>query len=68
MIFLPECFSFLGLSQAESLSKAQPLEGPLMQRYCDLAKRTGLWLSLGGFQVRVRAGRQAGSSRAAFAA
>jgi predicted amidohydrolase len=62
MLFLPECFSFLGASQQESLSNAQPLEGPLMRRYCDLAKRTGLWLSLGGFQVwwpRRPAGRPA---------
>lgn len=29
---------------------AQPLDGPIMQRYCSLARSTGLWLSLGGFQ------------------
>lgn len=28
----------------------QPLDGPLMQRYCRLAAQHQLWLSLGGFQ------------------
>ncbi|KAG2491073.1 hypothetical protein HYH03_010518 [Edaphochlamys debaryana] len=50
MLFLPECFSFIGESQAESLAAAQPLDGPLMGRYRELARSTGLWLSLGGFQ------------------
>ncbi|WIA37182.1 hypothetical protein OEZ86_014137 [Tetradesmus obliquus] len=50
MLFLPECFSFIGASQPESLSKAEPLDGPAMARYRQLARDTGLWLSLGGFQ------------------
>lgn len=50
MLFLPECFSYIGLSQYDSLKIAQPLEGPLMQSYQNLARQTGLWLSLGGFQ------------------
>ncbi|KAL6774295.1 hypothetical protein ACKKBG_A24455 [Auxenochlorella protothecoides x Auxenochlorella symbiontica] len=50
MLFLPENFGFLGRSPAESLAQAQPLEGPLMARYRQLAASTGLWLSLGGFQ------------------
>ncbi|KAI8464753.1 MAG: carbon-nitrogen hydrolase [Monoraphidium minutum] len=50
MLFLPECFSFIGTSQPESLSKAEPLDGPAMARYRQLARDTSLWLSLGGFQ------------------
>lgn len=50
MLFLPECFSFIGTSQQESLSKAEPLDGPTLARYRQLARDTGLWLSLGGFQ------------------
>lgn len=50
MLFLPECFSFIGSSQQESLSRAEPLDGPTMARYRQLARDTGLWLSLGGFQ------------------
>jgi predicted amidohydrolase len=54
MLFLPENFSFLGTSPAESLAVAEALQpvGPTLRRYCDLAERTGLWLSLGGFQER----------------
>ncbi|GIL63720.1 hypothetical protein Vafri_17747 [Volvox africanus] len=50
MLFLPECFSFIGESQAESVAASQPLNGPLMEQYRQLARSLGLWLSLGGFQ------------------
>ncbi|KAL3147867.1 hypothetical protein ABBQ32_002588 [Trebouxia sp. C0010 RCD-2024] len=50
MLFLPECFSFIGGSPAESTAAASPLEGPIMQRYLKLAQSNRLWLSLGGFQ------------------
>ena len=36
----------------QSLAIAQQLEGPIMQRYQQLARSTGLWLSLGGFQEK----------------
>jgi len=51
-LFLPECFSFLGATWQESLAASEPLDGPTIQRYQELAKSTGLWLSLGGFQQR----------------
>lgn len=50
MLFLPECFSFIGRSPAESVAAATPLDGPVLQRYLILAKETSIWLSLGGFQ------------------
>lgn len=50
MLFLPEAFNFIGRSPAEARAVAEPLTGPTMHRYLDLARRTGLWLSLGGFQ------------------
>lgn len=50
MLFLPECFSFIGEQQGETLAVAEPLDGPLMHRYCELARTVDLWLSLGGFQ------------------
>ncbi|KAK9811273.1 hypothetical protein WJX72_001005 [[Myrmecia] bisecta] len=50
MLFLPEVFAFIGTSGAESVARAEPLDGPLMRRYCALAQDTGIWLSLGGFQ------------------
>jgi len=52
MLFLPECFAFIGQKQSDALAFAQPLSGPLMRRYRSLAKRHGLWVSLGGFQER----------------
>mmetsp|Transcript_13229 Transcript_13229/g.25311 ORF Transcript_13229/g.25311 Transcript_13229/m.25311 type:complete len:339 (+) Transcript_13229:30-1046(+) len=50
MLFLPECFSYIGSNLADALAVAEPLEGHIMSRYRDLARSTGLWLSLGGFQ------------------
>lgn len=73
MLFLPECFSFIGRNLREvrlaclclegwwplshslvrllqSVDISEPLSGPTMQRYRQLAARHGLWLSLGGFQ------------------
>lgn len=50
MLFLPEACAFLGPNPAATAAAAQPLDGPLLARYRALAARTGLWLSLGGFQ------------------
>eukprot|EP00941_MAST-03F_sp_MAST-3F-sp1_P000510 g510.t1 len=52
LLFLPECFNFIGKHYTETLQQAESLEGPFMQRYRDLAKETGLWLSLGGFHEK----------------
>jgi predicted amidohydrolase len=52
MLFLPECFAFVGARQPDALAFAQPLSGPLVRRYRALARRHGLWMSLGGFQER----------------
>lgn len=35
LMCLPECFSFIG---AESLSIAEDMDGPIMLRYCELAR------------------------------
>lgn len=51
MVFLPECFSFLGSNSGQSVEVAEPLGGPIMQKYKTLAKEQEMWLSLGGFQV-----------------
>ena len=50
LICFPECFSFLGAAAGEAQRVAQPLDGPIMQRYCALARDHHVWLSLGGFQ------------------
>eukprot|EP00793_Prasinoderma_coloniale_P005239 PRCOL_00001000-RA len=50
LLCLPECFAFIGARSGEAQAMAEPLDGPLMSRYAELARSTGLWLSLGGFQ------------------
>ncbi|KMZ64684.1 Nitrilase/cyanide hydratase and apolipoprotein N-acyltransferasefamily protein [Zostera marina] len=49
LMCLPECFSFIG---AESLSIAEDMDGPIMLRYCELARKWNIWISLGGFQEK----------------
>eukprot|EP00117_Sycon_ciliatum_P020515 scpid25794/ scgid3879/ Nitrilase homolog 1 len=52
-VFLPEGFDYIGESGKQSVSMAEPLDGPLMSRYKALAKELGVWLSLGGFHEQV---------------
>mgnify|MGYP003729601669 CR=1 FL=1 len=49
MIFLPECFDFVGANRQETIEAAESLQGPTMSRYRDLARNLKVWLSLGGF-------------------
>eukprot|EP00735_Rhodelphis_limneticus_P012246 TRINITY_DN5463_c0_g1::TRINITY_DN5463_c0_g1_i1::g.26662::m.26662 TRINITY_DN5463_c0_g1::TRINITY_DN5463_c0_g1_i1::g.26662 ORF type:complete len:300 (-),score=25.31,sp/Q94JV5/NILP2_ARATH/53.87/2e-96,CN_hydrolase/PF00795.17/1.2e-20,CN_hydrolase/PF00795.17/1.7e+02 TRINITY_DN5463_c0_g1_i1:289-1188(-) len=44
MLCLPECFDFVGKPP-----HPEPLDGPRMQMYQNLAKSSSMWLSLGGF-------------------
>eukprot|EP00904_Undaria_pinnatifida_P003379 jgi/Undpi1/13041/HiC_scaffold_8.g02704.m1 len=53
---LPECFNFIGGHWTETVQAAEPLTGPSMTRYRNLAKESGLWLSLGGFQEEASPG------------
>ncbi|XP_034203159.1 deaminated glutathione amidase, chloroplastic/cytosolic isoform X1 [Prunus dulcis] len=56
LICFPESFSFIGAKDGDSLKIAQPLDGPILQQYCSLARincrESGIWLSLGGFQEK----------------
>lgn len=52
LLCFPESFSYLGEKAGESLKIAEPLDGPIMQRYCSLARESNIWLSLGGFQEK----------------
>lgn len=52
LICFPENFSFVGDKEGESVKIAEPLDGPVMERYCSLARDSNIWLSLGGFQER----------------
>ncbi|XP_078434118.1 nitrilase/cyanide hydratase and apolipoprotein N-acyltransferase family protein [Wolffia australiana] len=52
LLCFPENFSFVGAKEGESLKIAESLDGPIMQRYCSLARDSKIWLSLGGFQEK----------------
>ncbi|KAG6765283.1 hypothetical protein POTOM_029310 [Populus tomentosa] len=52
LVCFPESFSFIAAKDGESVKLAEPLDGPIMQRYCLLAREAGIWLSLGGFQEK----------------
>ncbi|KAK9169065.1 hypothetical protein Syun_001205 [Stephania yunnanensis] len=52
LLCFPENFSFVGSKDGESLTIAETLDGPIMQRYCSLARESSIWLSLGGFQEK----------------
>lgn len=52
MIFLPECFDFIGANKQEAIDAAEPLEGPTLSKYRDLARSLKVWLSLGGMHQK----------------
>lgn len=52
MIFLPECFDVIGNSKQQSIDAAEPLDGPTLNKYRAIAKKLGVWLSLGGMHQK----------------
>ena len=50
LVFFPECFSFMGARAGEAQAVAEPLDGPILGWYKQLAREASVWLSLGGFQ------------------
>ncbi|KAJ0102134.1 hypothetical protein Patl1_06210 [Pistacia atlantica] len=52
LLCFPENFSYVGAKDGDSLKVAEPLDGPIMQQYCSLARESSIWLSLGGFQEK----------------
>ncbi|KAL0923227.1 hypothetical protein M5K25_007272 [Dendrobium thyrsiflorum] len=48
----PENFSFVSVKDGDSLKVSEPIDGPIMQKYCSLAREANIWLSLGGFQEK----------------
>ena len=53
VVFLPECFDYVGENREQSVSMGAPLDSPRMQGLCELAKELGVWLSLGGYHEKV---------------
>ncbi|XP_017537957.1 deaminated glutathione amidase [Pygocentrus nattereri] len=52
MVFLPEGFDYIGSNREETLQLSESLQGDLITRYTQLAKKLNVWLSLGGFHER----------------
>lgn len=53
MAFLPECFDMIGESRTQTLENLEPIDGPLIQKYKQLAVDKNIWLSLGGLHEKV---------------
>lgn len=53
LICLPECFAFMGDEKVDSNDIKETLSGPILEKYCSLAKEYKAWLSLGGFQEKI---------------
>lgn len=49
MVFLPECFDLVGESKDQSIQLSESINGPIMNKYKELARSNSIWMSLGGF-------------------
>ena len=52
MVFLPEAADFIGETREQTAALAEPLGGPTVAAFRELAKRHEVWLSLGGLHIR----------------
>ncbi|XP_062373095.1 deaminated glutathione amidase isoform X2 [Sardina pilchardus] len=52
MVFLPEGFDYIGSNLKQTLQLSETLSGETITRYSELARKLGVWLSLGGFHER----------------
>ncbi|KAJ8960385.1 hypothetical protein NQ314_006075 [Rhamnusium bicolor] len=52
MIFLPEACDYIAIDKDESKAMSEPLNGPLITEYKNIAKDHKIWLSVGGFHER----------------
>ena len=53
MVFLPECFDYVGEKRESTVGDAETVDGSIISNYKSLAKQLGIWLSLGGFHEKV---------------
>ena len=53
MAFLPECFDMLCESKQDTFANMEPIDGPLIKKYQELASQQSIWLSLGGLHEKV---------------
>uniref|UniRef100_A0A915IQQ8 CN hydrolase domain-containing protein n=1 Tax=Romanomermis culicivorax TaxID=13658 RepID=A0A915IQQ8_ROMCU len=52
MIFLPECFDYVGRNKEETIKNSHAEDDDYIQRYRSLASELDIWLSLGGFHEK----------------
>ncbi|KAM1636431.1 hypothetical protein ACFX1X_014595 [Malus domestica] len=45
LIYFSKSLSFIGAKDGDNLKIAKPLEGPILQQYCFMAREFGIWLS-----------------------
>lgn len=53
MIFFPEAFDYICENKSMTIEQAEGLDGPIITGYKQLAKDNSMWISLGGFHLRV---------------
>uniref|UniRef100_A0AAF5D7B1 bis(5'-adenosyl)-triphosphatase n=1 Tax=Strongyloides stercoralis TaxID=6248 RepID=A0AAF5D7B1_STRER len=49
MVFLPECFDYVGRDREETINLAIDINGEYIGRFRRIAQENDIWLSLGGF-------------------
>lgn len=53
-MFFPECVDIVSpMTREETMANAVEEDGPYIAKYRDLARETGMWLSLGGVHIRM---------------
>ena len=52
MAFLPECFDMICPTKKQTIENGEPIDGPAVNRYRELAKSNKIWLSLGGLHEK----------------
>jgi len=52
MTFVPECADYVSETRDQAVALAEPLEGPTVSRYRELARTLKMWLSIGGYHEK----------------
>lgn len=52
MVFLPEAVDYIGETKQQSIEMAEDMNGTTISKYKELARNSGVWLSIGGFHQK----------------
>ena len=47
VVFLPECFDMICETRQQTMDNTEPIDGPTVTKYRELAKEANVWLSFG---------------------